>query len=106
MEMGFDHGALRVPSELGHDSPGQLERLDWRGLKARFAAAHALRRTLQDGVELQIGGSFSTDAAGILAMNRARLSDVNPNDLANGKEPDGIEANIVGAPLTDDRGLT
>ena len=98
MEMGFDHGALRVPGDVGHDLPVQPERLDWRGLKARFAAAHALRRALQDGAEMQPGGSFSTDAAGILAMNRALLSDVNPNDLANGKEPDGIEANIVGAP--------
>lgn len=98
MEMGFDHGALRIAGEAGFDSPAESAKLDWRGLKARFAAAHALRRTLQNGFDAQASGSFSADAAGILAMNRRVLSDVNPNDLANGKEPYGIEANIVGVP--------
>ena len=79
--------------------------LDWAGLKARFTAAHALRRAVAEAGEHAPGGNFSEDAALFFAASREASTAVNPNDLANGKALDAIDITIVGTtPQIDDRG--
>ncbi len=112
MELAFDHvrvdsagfsGGLTVPGcESRHASLP-----DWSGLKARFIAAHALRRELALTFAAEpAGGSFLAESEPVLAAGRGNTAqndanpsrDVNPTASANGKPLGAIEDHIVGNP--------
>jgi hypothetical protein len=103
MEMGFETflgrnrqivaGAARHP-------------LDWTGLHARLAAAHAARRMLlaECADEPVSGGSFdSRTAETIFAFDEA-LSAVNLTDSADGKSVAGNEIDVTAAIVPGGRG--
>ena len=72
---------------------------DWNGIKARFLAAHALRRELLRNPDLLgAGGSFTAAAPGVLAANRQNMSGVNHTALANSKSPSAKRAACAGIP--------
>jgi hypothetical protein len=67
-------------------------RLDWRGLRARLAAAHAAHVVIDGLVQPEPvldGGSFDRGSARALAVYGKALSamsdSINPSALANGK---------------------
>ncbi len=112
MDLAFDH--LRMDS-TGFSSSiaatsGDSQRSclpDWNGLKARFLAAHALRRELERACAIQpAGGSFLIESEPVLAAVRgiaARGSfkssrHVNPTASGNGKPLSAFEDYIVGNP--------
>lgn len=80
---------------------------DWSGIKARFIAAHALRRELALTCAAEpAGGSFLAESELILAAGRVNAvpgtanssQRVNPTASANGKPLGAIEDHIVGNP--------
>lgn len=98
MEFGLDLiGNFRGKSGDSHAAP----LLDWPGLHARLAAAYDARRALL-GQEISQGsdrstafGSFDRSAAARLSAASYASYLVNPTDLADGKVPSCIEANIA-----------
>ena len=104
MDLNFDHSAL---CDLAGYSPSPVEHRctpDWPGLKARFVAAHALRREIVLQNAVAAGGSFTSETAGVLASRRENSQRVNRNASANCKPPHANEANIAGAsyPASED----
>jgi hypothetical protein len=98
MDLGFDNQALLGASFDGAAAPGQLRAPDWKGLVARFQAAHALRRAMADSAARPDGGSFPDACASVLATNRESLSSVNPDALGNGKSLSAIAGIVAVAP--------
>lgn len=112
MDLAFDH--LRLDSAgfprrfVAPTGESQLVGApDWRSLKARFLAAHALRRELALACAAEpAGGSFRNESAPVLAAGRGSASDVicnssqavNPTASANSKPLGAIEDYIVGNP--------
>lgn len=79
---------------------------DWPGLRARLAAAHAIRRTLLNdyaGSE-RIVASFAPAAAQALAVFEEDLSRVNPTGLADGKCLSGMDVNLAAQNEPGERG--
>ncbi len=85
--------------ELASYSPVQSDVLatpDWFGLKARFLAAHALRREIESqGAAATAGGSFTSETAHVLASWRETSRGVNPIASANCKPPHASKTNIA-----------
>ena len=80
---------------------------DWSGIKARFLAAHALRRELALAWASEPGGgSFLAESEPVLAASRGSAAinnanssrAINPTASANGKPLGAIEDDIVGNP--------
>jgi hypothetical protein len=68
-------------------------RPDWAGLKARFAALHALRRTIDSATGALVpAGSFRAAAEATLASARGQGDIVNRLCSGNGKAPGGMVA--------------
>jgi hypothetical protein len=112
MDLGFDHqtllqGSPFAPSRAAEMQPAHaVPVLDWIGLKARFIAAHALRREMHAAVlATPPGGSFVAAGAQVLDWQRKWSPDVNRTDLANVKGLSGIPTPVAGNPLADNRGL-
>ena len=98
MELAFDHQGLNRAAQFdlaGDLNPGLP---DWAGIKARFLAAHALRRELAAGGSLVAGGSFTDESAHVLAAQRESSLPVNLTASANGKTPFAMENQIAGNP--------
>lgn len=97
MDLTFDHSALR---DLAGSSSAHVDAQatpDWFGIKARFLAAHALRREIAlQGSAFAPGGSFTSESAGVLAARRENSTAVNPNASGNGKPLYANAANIAG----------
>ena len=101
MEMGFDPDDMLNPvrpawadkgfsaeSLAGDSHPASAPLLDWSGLRARFLAAHALRRALDLSANADpAGGSFVLAGAQVLEIARQMSTPVNPTVLCNGKAP-------------------
>jgi hypothetical protein len=103
MELGFETFLGRnrriAVGAAGHP-------LDWSGLHARLAAAHAARRMLlaESSVGSVGGGSFdSRTAEAIFAFDEA-LSAVNLTDSADGKSVAGNEMGVAAALVPGGRG--
>jgi hypothetical protein len=112
MELAFDHlrpdstgfsGRLLAPEGESH----RAGLPDWSGIKARFIAAHALRRELALASAAEpAGGSFIAESELVLAASRANAlhneanssRHVNPTASANSKPLGAIEDYIVGNP--------
>ena len=111
MELGFDHyDLLGTVDSVRADVPsarGASTALEWAGLKARFLAAHGLRRELAQGAEAcSTGGSFTAASARVLASGRKTSLAVNPTALANVKALLGIEAFVDGNSHAEDQGMS
>lgn len=85
--------------------------LDWAGLRARFVAAHELRR-LAYPVSAQLpaqGGSFAAEIAAQLGATALLPADpspgVNPNDLGNRKAALRMDINDDRTLVSADRGM-
>lgn len=98
MDLGFDNQTLLGVAADGGSCPGELRVPDWKGLRARFQAAHALRHALADGEARRQGGSFPEACSWVLATNRECLSAVNPDALGNGKSLSAIAEIVASAP--------
>ena len=99
MELAFNHlRAFGQAAATGDGAaPGPMP--DWNGIKARFLAAHALRRELMLNANLMTaGGSFTAAGPGVLAANRHNMLCVNHTALANGKSPSATRAAFAGIP--------
>jgi len=113
MQMGFDFhdgaqgpglpaqtGGFAVPWDLrGQPLPGGLApdgplwSLDWMSLKARFAAIHALRRTIDSSQEQPVpAGGFMAAGEAVLASARGNVEAVNRLCSGNGKLGAGMIA--------------
>ena len=77
---------------------------DWAGLRARFAAAHAVRRELsrESGLPAR-SGSFAQRSALPLAVGNS-YPDVNRTGLADGKDQAGMSQAIAGEHHAGGRG--
>ncbi len=98
MEMGFAPSSLEASSVAGAQNarPGPL---DWQALKARFQAAHALRRELAEAANGAFsGGSFTDSGADALAALREFASAVNLTASGNGKGLSAIDAHVIDTP--------
>ena len=104
MNMNFDmEKRLAAPFALSAGNHAS-ELLDWHGLRARMAAAYAVRSGL-DGAKPQetvvAGGSFDRGCARTLAVYRMApgcgLDGVNPTALANGNSGYDNDAAAAGA---------
>ena len=82
-------------------SVGSASRIEWAGLHARLAAAHAARRELARGA-LRDGGF--TDWAFMSAGGPNAFRAVNPADSTSGKGPQGIVGAVAGLPQSSGRG--
>jgi hypothetical protein len=111
MQMGYDFpdgpqvpgprtpsgGSAEAFRALG-DKPWQglapaPERPDWTGLRARFIATHALRRSLESAVAGAIpAGGFLAAAEAVLASARGEAAVVNRICSGNGKAGAGMIA--------------
>lgn len=122
MQMGYDfddgrHGAIPAPRiglfadsapvrGEGAAEPGQGRQPDWAGLRARFVAIHALRRTLATGAESLLPyGGFAEAGQAVLHACRADGRRVNPVCSANGKVTAAIMDAVAASPTPGDRGL-
>lgn len=78
---------------------------DWTGLRARFLAIHALRRTLAaTAVAALPAGSFALAGEAVLAECRSGGGSVNPVYSAVGKRLSPIMALVAASPTLGDRG--
>ena len=79
---------------------------DWQALRARFAAIHALRRTLeaQAGRDLP-GGGFLAAGRAVLMTCRPGEQPINPFHSANSKAAPVIVRDVAASPTPGDRGL-
>lgn len=86
---------------------GVLRQPDWSALRARFAAIHALRRSLAtplpDAVAAPLAGGFVATAEDVLAVCRNGTA-VNPVYWANRKTPGTITRSVAVSPhaVTED----
>lgn len=96
MEIAIDLMASlrdRVESASGNAVDGAI---DWSALHDRLVAGHALRRELartDSRAPIQTGGFALWAASAHAPSNASRV--VNRTDLADGKEPAGIEVGIA-----------
>lgn len=105
MDMGLDrNGWLSAPAE----SPAG-GRSAWHGLRARLAAAYAVRRGIECGKDTRTvvgGGSFHRRSARTLAIyGKVRsqgLSGINPSALGCGKPVQDNDAAVAGARAAGD----
>jgi hypothetical protein len=110
-------GKARLPTDLSGDSApvAVLAPLDWPGLAARLAAAHAARQILtgRPGLRVSASGSFAPDLARDVVAWRATASrqqapsshDINRNTKADGKPLWTIGQHSAGVDRSDVRGL-
>ncbi|MEO5598947.1 MAG: hypothetical protein ABIQ66_10045 [Novosphingobium sp.] len=112
MDLGFDHqkwlqSPPTSPSRTPEMAPDRtVPALDWIGLKARFIAAHALRREMLVAAQATPpGGDFVTAGEQVLDWQRKSSPDVNPTGLGNVKGLTGITTPVAGNPLVGNRGL-
>lgn len=78
---------------------------DWTGLRARFLAIHALRRTLAaTAVTALPAGSFVLAGEAVLAECRSGGGGVNPVYSAIGKRLSPIIGLVAASPTLGDRG--
>ncbi len=123
MDIDFEHFGSRPGRGAGTARAGSPASLDWHGLAARLAAAHAGRQAMSG--EKRRGssatGSFAPGLvrqvaayAKILSVMGAAISGdaghdvsnrVNPKTKANGKPPCGIGSRVAGVNKTGVRGL-
>jgi hypothetical protein len=103
MEMGFD--TLRGGNRSSAASPAG-QPLDWHGLHARLATAHAARRQLlaELAAEPVRGGSFDSDSAGAIFAFGQTLSAINLTALADGKVEAGNSWGVAAAQVPGGRG--
>lgn len=98
MEMGFAPSSLEASSVARAQNP-RPGPLDWHAIKARFIAAHALRRELADAANGAFsGGSFTDSGADALAALREFASAVNLTASGNGKGLSAIDAHVIDTP--------
>lgn len=78
--------------------------MDWQGLRARLAAAHAARGELlgRNAANAALSGSFAPAAAAGLAASNAGTLLVNPYDLGDRKSCAGIDLQVAGAGVSGD----
>lgn len=110
MELAFDHlhvDSTGFPSRIAA-AAAESQRAslpDWSGLRARFLAAHALRRELALACAMQpAGGSFMDESMPVLAAGRGDAArepfncsqDVNLTASANGKSLGANDDDVVG----------
>jgi hypothetical protein len=91
---------VRLPSQ-GAQVPG----FDWIGVHARLAAGHAARREMMRGdspAAKPRGGFADWHSAQSAAGNS--LPGVNRTDLADIKNPEGINGDSAGEPVAGGRG--
>ena len=120
MQMGYDFDDPRnLAGGLAPDSgpvwwPGAGEGAsssprrspDWQALRARFAAIHALRLTLEVQAERALpGGGFLAAGRAVLMTCRPGEQAVNPFHSANSKAPPVIVRDVAASPTPGDRGL-
>jgi len=110
MELAFDHQALLQGSPFSASRAAHMlppltgygpatSTLDWAGLKARFLAAHALRREMAaERLATPPGGSFAVAGGQVLEWQRKSSPVVNPTGSGNIKGLSGIETSVVGNP--------
>ncbi|MFC3592872.1 hypothetical protein ACFOON_04440 [Novosphingobium piscinae] len=85
--------------EPGVAAPIPLRQPDWRALRARFAAIHALRQVIAaEGVAIPPAGSFASVGEAVLSSCRP-LASVNPVYSANSKRPCAITGSVAVPPL-------
>ncbi|HVR89967.1 MAG TPA: hypothetical protein VHG29_02590 [Novosphingobium sp.] len=107
--MGFDLSGHAAGYPAGSAPSYAASGFDWHGLHARLAAAHVARRSILELAQAPARlGSFDGRAAATLAEHEpfelcASLA-VNPTDLADGKEPARIAADVAGPSISGDRG--
>ena len=78
---------------------------DWAGLRARFLALHALRRTMAERIDARgPGGGFAAAAASVLGDCRS-LPAVNLVYSGDRKATSGISRDVAASPTPGDRGL-
>jgi hypothetical protein len=109
MQMGFDiHEGARGSTPLGQAGlfgepwradggpagPGLAPvHPDWSGIRARFVALHALRRSIESATVAAIpAGSFMAAGRAVLACARGETPAVNPICSGNGKAVAGMFA--------------
>lgn len=78
------------PRQLGDGDGEALRALSWQELRARFAAAHDLRR-IMEGQGRAHHASFAAGAALHLREYGHGIRDVNPDGLGNSKGHGGTE---------------
>ncbi len=107
MELGFT-----PPAGLGDRqrdaaiAPG-VAAPEWAALRARFAAIHGLRRSLEVAAETARvlgGGSFLCAADAVLGQAPELLPGVNLDLSANRKAPAGIHETVANEPPRGDQG--
>jgi len=87
-------------------SPSTQRPPDWQALRARFAAIHALRRTLEvQASRVLPGGGFLAAGRAVLMTCRPGERPVNPFRSANSKAAAGIDCDVAASPTPGDRGL-
>jgi hypothetical protein len=104
MNMDFDMEARLAAQFAASVGNHASQQLDWHGLRARLAAAHAARSLLNGATpreSMADGGSFDRASAQALSgygtgMGRG-LDGVNPTALANGNSTSDIDAGVAGA---------
>jgi hypothetical protein len=107
MNMGFDHDAWPREQMPGTEPGAVHARLDWHGLRARFAAARACRDALAGGERRSAGAtgaSFDRSAARALALLEEGSQSVNLDNSADGKRRFAIDDDVAVAPERGDRG--
>ena len=88
---------------LGLGEANQRLAPDWRGLQARFAAAHAARRELL-GIPVAGGAAGGGFTLWRTERNETSYPVVNQTHRANGKADSFTIPAIAGPPRTGDRG--
>jgi hypothetical protein len=96
MDYGFDdHGLLGLADWHGKEAQN-LAAPDWRRLKVRFAAKHALYHDMLAPCHAHsAGGAFAEAGSAVLARQRAGSSDVNLDALGNGKTRSATQHGIA-----------
>lgn len=92
--------------EAGREAGSGLAHPDWSAIRARFAALHALRRTLDESSEAWIpAGGFHEAGSAVLRSCRETGRGVNLFCSANGKVAAPIITAVAVSPTNGDRGL-
>lgn len=118
MELGFNFkqgrilrarlprlGAQARPWLPDMETGQEAEPLDWMGLRARFQAVHALRRSLNAAPTLPApGGGFLAEADRVLDSCREQPFSINPISLGSGKSSAAMDAGVAVPSLPGDWG--
>ncbi|RZK00053.1 MAG: hypothetical protein EOO76_14390 [Novosphingobium sp.] len=109
MNVDFDMENRLAAAAAGMTGNHAAQPLDWQGLRARMAAAYAVRPVLepvQPQEPVIDGGSFDRGSARALAVygrgQGVGLGAVNPTALANGNSGCDTDADVAGSQTAGD----